>query len=30
MDITGNNVNHPNDFMARVYAMNLLSALVES
>lgn len=29
MDMTGNNVNHPNDFMARIYGMNLLSLLVE-
>lgn len=28
IDMTGNNVNHPNDFMARVYAMNMLSALI--
>ena len=24
---TGNNVNHPSDFMARVYAMTLCAAL---
>lgn len=29
IDMTGNNVNHPNDFMARVYAMNILSALID-
>lgn len=29
MDMTGNNVNHPNDFMARIYCMNLLSLLTE-
>jgi len=28
MDMTGNNVNHPNDFMARIYAMNLYATLV--
>ncbi len=28
-EMSSNNVNHPNDFFARVYAMNLLSALVE-
>lgn len=28
-EISSNNVNHPNDFMARVYAMNLLSALID-
>lgn len=30
IDMTGNNVNHPNDFIARIYAMNLLSTLIES
>ena len=30
IDITGNNVNHPNDFLARVYAMNVLSAFIET
>ncbi len=29
MDMTGNNVNHPNDFMARIYCMNLLATLVK-
>ncbi|MBQ7924150.1 MAG: hypothetical protein IJ329_02465 [Clostridia bacterium] len=29
IDMTGNNVNHPNDFIARIYAMNLLSTLIE-
>lgn len=28
-EMSSNNVNHPNDFFARVYAMNLLSTLVE-
>ncbi len=27
-EMASNNVNHPNDFFARVYAMNLLSALI--
>lgn len=27
-DMTGNNVNHPNDFMASVYVMNILSLLI--
>lgn len=27
-EISSNNVNHPNDFMARIYAMNLLSAFI--
>jgi len=27
--MTGNNINHLNDFIARVYAMNILSLLVE-
>ena len=26
-DLTGNNINHPNDFLARCYAMNLLEAV---
>lgn len=26
--VSGNNVNHPNDWLIRVYAMNLLSALI--
>ncbi len=29
LDMTGNNVNHPNDFIARIYAMSLLSLLIE-
>lgn len=29
VDMTGNNVNHPNDFMASVYTMNLLSLIVK-
>lgn len=28
-DMTGNNVNHPNDFLARLYAQTLLATLVE-
>ncbi|MBQ9481551.1 MAG: SGNH/GDSL hydrolase family protein [Clostridia bacterium] len=28
-EISANNVNHPNDFMARVYAMNILSAFIK-
>ena len=27
-DMTGNNVNHPNDFLASVYTMNILSLLI--
>lgn len=27
--MSGNNINHPNDFMARGYAMNLLSLLID-
>ncbi|MBQ8428795.1 MAG: SGNH/GDSL hydrolase family protein [Clostridia bacterium] len=30
LDMTGNNVNHPNDFIARIYAMNVLSLLIEA
>ena len=26
-DMTGNNVNHPNDFLARVYAQTILAVL---
>jgi len=29
IDMSSNNVNHPNDFMARIYAMNILSALID-
>lgn len=29
MDMTGNNVNHPNDFMARIYAMSILTTIGE-
>jgi hypothetical protein len=29
-EISSNNVNHPNDFMARIYAMNLLSAFIDT
>ncbi len=28
-EMSSNNVNHPNDFMARVYAMNILTTLTE-
>ena len=28
-EMSSNNVNHPNDFFARVYAMNLLASLIE-
>jgi hypothetical protein len=28
-EMSSNNVNHPNDFFARIYAMNLLSSLIE-
>ncbi len=28
-EMSGNNVNHPNDFMARVYAMNLLASFID-
>lgn len=28
-EISANNLNHPNDFMHRVYAMNILSAVVD-
>ena len=27
-DMTGNNVNHPNDFLARVYAQVILRTLI--
>lgn len=27
-EMTSNNVNHPNDFLARIYAMNLLASVV--
>ena len=26
-DMTGNNVNHPNDFLARVYAQTILQTI---
>lgn len=29
VDLTGNNINHPNDFLSRCYAMAVLSALVD-
>ena len=28
IDMSGNNINHPNDFMIRVYAMQMLSVLI--
>ncbi len=28
-EMSSNNVNHPNDFFARIYAMNLLSTLID-
>lgn len=28
-DFTGNNINHPNDFMIRLYAQNILSTMME-
>jgi hypothetical protein len=28
-DMTGNNVNHPNDFLARVYAQSILEVMGE-
>lgn len=28
-DMIANNINHPNDFLIRIYAMSLLSALIE-
>ena len=30
VDMTGNNVNHPNDFMVRVYAQVVSAALIEN
>jgi len=27
-DMTGNNVNHPNDFLARAYAQNLWQTVI--
>jgi lysophospholipase L1-like esterase len=29
MDVTGNGINHLNDYSSRLYAMNILSALIE-
>lgn len=29
IDLTGNNINHPNDFMIRMYAMQILGTLVD-
>lgn len=29
IDVTGNNINHPNDFMIRIYAMETLSLLID-
>ena len=26
-DMTGNNINHPNDFLARIYAQTLLAVI---
>ena len=28
-DMTGNNINHPNDFLARVYAQNILNTILK-
>lgn len=28
MDVTGNNINHPNDFLSRVYAQTLLQTVI--
>lgn len=30
IDLTGNNVNHPNDFMVRLYAQTVSAALIEN
>ena len=30
IDMTGNNVNHPNDFMVRLYAQTVCAALIEN
>lgn len=30
VDMTGNNVNHPNDFMVRIYAQTVSAALIEN
>jgi lysophospholipase L1-like esterase len=30
VDLTGNNINHPNDFLSRCYAMAVLSTLIDS
>jgi hypothetical protein len=27
-DMTGNNVNHPNDFLARMYAQTILEVMI--
>lgn len=29
VDLSGNNINHPNDYMIRVHAMQLMAALVD-
>jgi hypothetical protein len=29
MDVTGNGINHLNDFSARLYAMNILGSLID-
>ena len=28
-DMLANNINHPNDFLIRMYAMNLLATLIQ-
>ena len=30
ISMSGNNVNHPNDWLARIYAMNILSCLIQN
>ena len=29
LDVTGNGINHPNDFIVRFYAMNLVNLFVD-
>ena len=29
MDVTGNGINHLNDYSARLYTMNLLASLID-
>ena len=29
VDLSGNNINHPNDYMIRVHAMQLMATLVD-